>query len=187
VDFAVWLLFSRDKKGAERPRNLLCDGFRRESERRAHGKASATRGQIPGLFEVFTNNHVRALKQDPWPHLLLLLGKAGERIMIDLLLDCSIFSKLAAGRDNYQQLTGIPVSELDYHLPLLSSSSPRRISKQGANQVDSVRTPSEISFVRSRMLYARAALNAQGYVQFGLRHIRKFSLFSFLRMWLTRC
>jgi telomerase reverse transcriptase len=35
--------------------------------------------------------------------------------------------------------------------------------------------PSSINFVRSRMLYARAALNAQGGVRFGLRHIRKFA------------
>lgn len=35
------------------------------------------------------------------------------------------------------------------------------------------RRPTEIIFVRSRMLYARAALNARGSVQFGLRHIRK--------------
>ena len=30
-----------------------------------------------------------------------------------------------------------------------------------------------IRFVRSRMLYARAALNAKGGVRFGMRHIRK--------------
>ena len=35
-----------------------------------------------------------------------------------------------------------------------------------------------ISFVRTRMLYARPALNAKGKVTFGLRHIRSFiSLF----------
>jgi hypothetical protein len=33
--------------------------------------------------------------------------------------------------------------------------------------------PSEIIFVRNRMLYARAALNARGLVQFGFRHIRE--------------
>lgn len=38
------------------------------------------------------------------------------------------------------------------------------------------RKPTDITFVRSRMLYARAALNARGNVQFGLRHIRKLSL-----------
>ena len=30
----------------------------------------------------------------------------------------------------------------------------------------------EITFVRSRMMYARPALNAKGDVRFGLRHIR---------------
>ena len=34
-------------------------------------------------------------------------------------------------------------------------------------------SPSAITFVRSRMLYARAALNAKGKVRFGLRHIRR--------------
>ena len=33
--------------------------------------------------------------------------------------------------------------------------------------------PTEITFVRSRMMYARPALNAKGDVRFGLRHIRK--------------
>lgn len=36
------------------------------------------------------------------------------------------------------------------------------------------RKPTDIHFVRSRMLYARATLNARGLVHFGLRHIRKF-------------
>lgn len=35
------------------------------------------------------------------------------------------------------------------------------------------RSPSDISFIRNRMLYARAALNARGLVHFGLRHIRE--------------
>jgi hypothetical protein len=33
--------------------------------------------------------------------------------------------------------------------------------------------PGSISFVRSRMLFAKAALNAHGAVRFGLRHIRE--------------
>lgn len=35
-----------------------------------------------------------------------------------------------------------------------------------------VHTPSSIIFVRNRMMYARGALNAQGGIRFGLRHIR---------------
>ena len=37
----------------------------------------------------------------------------------------------------------------------------------------SCHSPASISFVRSRMFYARAALNAKGRVTFGLRHIRE--------------
>ena len=40
---------------------------------------------------------------------------------------------------------------------------------------DDAKRPAEISFVRSRMFYARAALNARGNVTFGLRHIRMHS------------
>lgn len=93
--------------------------------------------------------------------------------MIDLLLDCSIFSKVAAGRDNYQQLSGIPVSDLDYRPVPSTEAAPASVANQGKQRPETGRSPSEITFVRSRMLYARAALNARGLVHFGLRHIRK--------------
>lgn len=35
------------------------------------------------------------------------------------------------------------------------------------------RNPGDISFVRSRMFYAKAAINGKGKVFLGLRHIRK--------------
>jgi telomerase reverse transcriptase len=181
VDFAIWLLFSREKKTGERPKHLLCDGFRRDFDRKLHGKSSVAQGQIPGLFAVYTNNHVRTLKEEPWPQLLLLLGKAGERIMIDLLLDCSIFRQVRAGRGNYEQLSGIPVSELDYRTAQSAGATPTCAPDEKKNGVDAARGPAEITFVRSRMLYARAALNARGLVHFGLRHIRK-QLTSFGRL-----
>lgn len=80
--------------------------------------------------------------------------------MIDLLVDCAIFRAVKAGKGNMQQLCGIPISEL-------SSLEAKPIDKENPVR------PSEISFVRSRMLYARAALNARGAVHFGLRHIRE--------------
>lgn len=52
------------------------------------------------------NPHVQTLKEDPWPQVLLLLGQAGERIMIDLLFDCSIFIAMESGQDNLHQLSG---------------------------------------------------------------------------------
>lgn len=47
-----------------------------------------------------------ALREAPWPQLLALLGQAGERVMINLLSECSVFLKVDAGLDNYLQLTG---------------------------------------------------------------------------------
>lgn len=35
-----------------------------------------------------------------------MLGQAGEKMMIDLLLDHSIFVKVQTGNENYYQLTG---------------------------------------------------------------------------------
>lgn len=171
VDFAVWLLFSREKKTGNRPLHLLCDGFRKDHDRKPGSRLAPGQGQIPGLFAMYFNSHVRALKEEPWPQLLLLMGQAGERIMLDLLLDCAIFSRVLAGKDNYHQLSGIPVSDLDYQpvkAPLAVPAHPVTSNKV------IVRSPTEISLVRSRMLYARAALNARGLVHFGLRHIRKF-------------
>lgn len=46
------------------------------------------------------------MKQSPWPQLLLLLGKFGESIMINMLLDCAIFLPVDAGQGNYYQLSG---------------------------------------------------------------------------------
>ena len=61
---------------------------------------------IPDLFALYPNEHRAALKASPWPQLLMLLGKSGERIMMDLLLDCAIFVPVKAGFDNYYQRNG---------------------------------------------------------------------------------
>lgn len=58
---------------------------------------------------------------------------------------------------------GKPLSELSISS---ENKAQRPISEPAA------KSPSDIIFVRSRMLYARAALNARGLVHFGLRHIR---------------
>lgn len=96
--------------------------------------------------------------------------------MIDLLIDCGIFVEVAAGRGNYTQLSGVSTSELNYCPPqdeVTEEALPTRPPRSSAAPENPCHTPSTISFIRSRMLYARAALNARGLVHFGLRHIRK--------------
>lgn len=122
VDFVIWLLFSREKNPSNRPHHLLCDGFRKNVGPRQHGVPSS----IQGLFSLYFNERVAAIKQSPWPQLLQLLGKSGESIMINLLLDCSIFLHVEAGQGNYYQLSGKicsrgnlvnPISKISFRNP----------------------------------------------------------------------
>ncbi|RYO73581.1 hypothetical protein DL764_010545 [Monosporascus ibericus] len=162
VDFAIWLLFSKTKASGTWPKHLLCDGFRRNRGSGPPRQACNDERNIPGLFALHPNPHVDTLKRVPWPQLLLLLGQSGERIMMDLLLDCAIFVPVNAGTNNYCQISGKPLSETE----LLNPGK-----TQGSTSESFVKSPSDIVFVRNRMLYARAALNARGLVHFGLRHI----------------
>ena len=190
VDFVIWLLFSRsgsrarEKTGGNNngngyhgPKHLLCDGFRKgvaPPQSRSGEVGGGGHHQIPGVYAVHTNNCVRALKETPWPQFLLLLGKEGERIMLDLLLDCAVFVAVKEGKGNLVQVSGVPVSELQ---PWTAADSGKNDSKRGGGGgggESKELTPSEITFARNRMLYARAALNARGLVHFGLRHIRRF-------------
>ncbi|KAL8713551.1 MAG: hypothetical protein Q9220_002413 [cf. Caloplaca sp. 1 TL-2023] len=67
---------------------------------------------IPGLVLHCPNSHVGTLKNRPWTDLLNLLGKDGEQIMLDLLVGCSIYMSVESGKENYYQLSGAPLTEL---------------------------------------------------------------------------
>ncbi|KAM0332599.1 hypothetical protein ACHAQA_002883 [Verticillium albo-atrum] len=114
---------------------------------------------------MYPNHHVQALKESPWPQLLMLLGKSGESIMIDLLVDGAIFVPVQAGIGNMYQLSGVPLSEMN---PDAKGEAPLDAQSLGTS---TERAPSDIAFIRSRMMYARAALNTRGLVHFGFRHI----------------
>ena len=67
---------------------------------------------------------------------------------------------------------GVPLGELKTLSQLVIP--PNQIGAVKLASLDSVlRAPAGITFVRNRMLYARAALNGNGGIRFGLRHIRK--------------
>ncbi|SPQ18220.1 b8ed6991-88e0-43cc-8bcc-5b5f8d936022 [Thermothielavioides terrestris] len=143
VDFVVWLLFSRSN--GSWPKHLLCDGFRRAGPNRPPNAGVTT--TIPGLVCAHPNQHVQALKAPPWPQLLMLLGKEGERIMIDLLVDCAIFRPVTAGRGNLYQLSGIKISELEPVTQLQEKERP--IPADIVSSRNAELRPSEISFVRN--------------------------------------
>lgn len=46
------------------------------------------------------------MKTSPWPQVLTLMGREGERAMIDLILDCGIFLPIKNGLGSFHQLSG---------------------------------------------------------------------------------
>ena len=113
--------------------------------------------------------------------------------MIDLLMDGAMFLPVQTGKENYYQLSGTfenpdgsppahvlsgtPISELDPHTSETSAAVQHTV-KAGVKSTQTEKSPSDIVFIRSRMLYARPALNARGLVHPGFKHIRK-TAFSF--------
>ncbi|KAH9860521.1 hypothetical protein J1614_011852 [Plenodomus biglobosus] len=174
VDFVIWCLFKRST--THKPSHLLCHGFQRgaHTNRRRHDE-NVPVCSIPGLFERHPNNQAKVLKSPPWCRLHALLGPGGDRLMVTLLLDCSIFLPVEGSVGNLYQLSGVPLSDLKpAKVPeprpvqtVLPIETP--IHRSPLNSEN--RKPGAITFVRSRMLYARAALNAKGGVRFGMRHI----------------
>ncbi|KAM3433002.1 hypothetical protein MY4824_006262 [Beauveria thailandica] len=153
VDFVIWLLFSRDKSSFSGPKHLLCDGYRRNANQKADLE------NIPGVFIRYPNDQVASLKASPWPQLLALLGQSGEKIMINMLVDCSIFVAIEPGWNNFYQISGYPISELEYGLD----------NKRESESTQRQRKISEITLVRNRMFYARPTLTSKGNIQAGYK------------------
>lgn len=106
--------------------------------------------------------------------------------MAELLLDCGIFVPVIESQGVYSQLSGMIKCCLRHFSQLTRTGQPLGELKSLINNDQALledlsrsnlqrtgRKPLEIVFVRNRMLYARAALNAHGGVRFGFRHIRK--------------
>ncbi|CAK7223034.1 Telomerase reverse transcriptase [Sporothrix bragantina] len=162
VDFVVWLLFSRSKKtglkgfGSSYPDNVLCHGYKRGQKPPAMprtGPETYPASTVPGLSTIRNPQNAQTLKDAPWPQLLAILGASAEKIMTDLLLECSLFLSLDAGVNNYIQVTGQPLFKV--------------FSAKVKGQ-DKARQPSEIVFARNNILYCRPGLTSGGRVHFGL-------------------
>ncbi|OAX77776.1 hypothetical protein ACJ72_07921, partial [Emergomyces africanus] len=180
VDFAIFSLFNRSRDSIYRPPHLLCHGFQRATNQCAPNQEHDALAGIRGIVPQYPNKNVSTLKNPPWTDVLGLLGKSCEEIMLHLLLDCCIFIQVDEKKGSFYQLSGIQLSELK----LLNSRPQANLAQATTGQApkngaakpprladDILHTPATITFVRSRMLYARAALNAKGTVRFGLRHI----------------
>ena len=181
IDFAIWLLFHRSYRRSHRPSHMLCHGYQRaRGPRPADDDLCAVAG-IPGIVSHYPNSNVSILKGAEWNDVLNLLGKDGEKVMLDMIMRCGIFVMVGNGRGNFFQLSGIPITDLEILKPTqcITKSLQQRpklaeeckVPDTALRSPHEPRTPASICFVRNRMFYARAALNAKGKVTFGLRHI----------------
>ncbi|KAK7527629.1 uncharacterized protein IWZ02DRAFT_131593 [Phyllosticta citriasiana] len=180
VHFVIRSLFKK-YPNHQRPPHVLCRGFQRASF-----AASVAPPGLSGIVSLQPNCHVETLKRPPWSELLVVLGHGGDSLMIELLMSCGIFVVLQGSCGNCYQLSGTPLTDIDpttlarplqNHCGRDKPSNPaaEAEAKRHAQARDNL---TSIRFVRSRILYARAALNARGRVRFGLRHIHVFNRFS---------
>lgn len=106
IDFAIWLMFAKPAANQGKVQHLLCQGFRRDVTSRTIVRGENAASSIPGVLSVYPNTHVTSMKAWPWPQVLALMGKAGERVMVDLVLDTGVFLTVSGGYGTYHQLSG---------------------------------------------------------------------------------
>ncbi len=177
VDFVVWLLFRRNQPYGK-PQHLLCQGFERASAAGQKGLDMTVAPGIPGIICHYPNHHIEVLTSPVWCQLLSTLGRGGDLIMVDLLVECALFYPSFPDSSRLQQLSGIPLTKIS---PLSQATTPSDAPQTPTTKPSSTiseRRLSSIRFVRSRMFYAKPGLNAQGNVRFGLGHIHVFNRFS---------
>ena len=106
IDFTIWRLFNRNHHHAHRPPHMLCHGYQRVNNLRQPDEDQCAIAGIPGLVSYYPNSNVDLLKGAAWTGVLNLLGKEGDQIMLDILLDCGLFVAIDEGQGNYYQLSG---------------------------------------------------------------------------------
>lgn len=171
VDFVIWSLFQRSSGISHRPSHVLCHGYRKAPLQASQDQRGTSSAAIPGVVNLYPNENTRKFKIKPWTEIISVLGRSGDAILRDLLLDCGVFVLIEQGKDNLHQVCGVPVSELLDHRKLAPQSSKlmrRSNSRNKERGSCDRRGPGSITFVRNRILYAQPTLNAQGSVQFGM-------------------
>lgn len=84
-------------------KQILGQGYRKGP---AFSRNATSNASIGGLSAVFPNQYVELVKTSPWPDILKLLGRGGDLLMIDMLVDCALFRRADCGRGNYYQISG---------------------------------------------------------------------------------
>lgn len=169
----IWLLFKDHRAYSQRPRHVLCHGLAKAAAPVVSEDECMHTTFLPGIVRQHPNDSIDRLKSSTWSDVALVLGEDAEDILSNLLLDCGVFIPMSAGKDNYFQLSGIPLAELT---PSRNQNPmPQTHEAKGRERpLD----PSRIRFVRNRILYSRPTLNRAGKVKAGLKHVHVFERFT---------
>ncbi|EPQ64549.1 Bgt-2774 [Blumeria graminis f. sp. tritici] len=177
VDFSIWLLFSRTLSSIGKGQHLLIQGYRKCSEFYSCNRQENENYSIPGVTSIYPNSYVDSMKASPWPQILAKLDGYGEKIMLDLIIRCGIFRPVANSPCNLYQTSGFP---LDQACHIQSAESKQEISALVSPKQE-LRTPSNIRFIRNRLMYARPKLNSKGEIRLGFRHTHFFNRYPIAR------
>ncbi|KAH0356057.1 hypothetical protein KCU83_g1632, partial [Aureobasidium melanogenum] len=180
VEFVVWRLFRQHTSG-HRPPHVLCHGYYHDG---LGDIRTSTKANVEDNCQAAApdrNEHVDRLKGNAWAGLTRLVGNNGVVTLIQLLQNCGMFMPLEGGRDNFMQISGLDLSELqtvDKNHPtggprpdsgaILVASDAMKVDSQSRHDLNTLNT---IRFVRHRILYRKPDLNAHGGAYFGLPHI----------------
>ncbi|KAH0398581.1 hypothetical protein KCU89_g7089, partial [Aureobasidium melanogenum] len=180
VEFVVWRLFRQHTSG-HRPPHVLCHGYYHDG---LGDVKTLTRANVDDNCQAAApdrNEHVDRLKGNAWAGLTKLVGYNGVVTLIQLLQNCGMFMPLEGGRDNFMQISGVDLSELqtvDKNHPTggprpdsgttLVASDAMKVDSQTRHELNTLNT---IRFVRHRILYRKPDMNAHGGAYFGLPHI----------------
>lgn len=105
VDFIIRSQF-RKHPGQHRPPHVLCHGFERASRPDPNALQPEAPSSLSGVLRRYPNSHVEIVKGPVWSALLIALGHGGDRIMIELLMNCGIFAPLDTPSGTCYQLSG---------------------------------------------------------------------------------
>lgn len=181
VEFVVWRLFRQHTSG-HRPPHVLCHGYYHDGLGNVRALTKANIEDDCHSASPERNEHVDRLKGDAWTGLPKLVGTNGVITLIQLLQNCGMFMPLESGRDNFVQISGVNLSELQTVDKNYPTSGPKpdggaalvvpdaiKIGSQTRHETNTLNT---IRVVRHRILYRKPDLDAHGGAYFGLPHIR---------------
>jgi telomerase reverse transcriptase len=80
--------------------HVLCNGYQRSPHGHDRVESTDTLATLP-LCNAAT------MSDGPWQTLLDVLGKDGDKVMLDLILHCGIYLPIPSGRNNLYQLSGL--------------------------------------------------------------------------------